>query len=301
MRGMVLWLLIPVILKKQSYIQDLIVALKWFSILYILIVIFCIISPEISIMVQGYIQGTYDRQTEYNLVGLNLLVFYFYFYLEDSVSKKSVFYTIVSTFIIYIILILIGNRTTIFSFVLLSTIYLFKNLKINRVLSFFLISTALIIVLFIASEQFLFWYDESLTQINDKDYNRVKALNYFWNDYSKSVWGYLFGNGFASTHSDFGKLFANNMYRGIYQSDIGLIGLWTQFGLLMVFTLLGLVRRGFKIAKNAPSLYLMSFHVVLANILFSAVTPEQIMFWVIFYSLLIQHENKNLISSQKFT
>jgi hypothetical protein len=294
MRGMVLWLLIPVILKKQSYIQDLIVALKWFSMLYILIVIFCVISPEISIMLQGYIKGTYDRQTEYNLMGLNLVVFYFYFYLKESVSRKSVFSTVSSTFVIYVILILIGNRTTIFSFVLLSTFYLFKNLKINRVLSFLLISTALTVVLYIASEQFLFWYDESLTQINDKDYNRVKALNYFWNDYSKSVWGYLFGNGFASTHSEFGKLFFNNMERGIFQSDLGLFGLWTQFGILMVITLLGLVKRGLKIWKRAPWIYLMSVHILIANIIFSAVTPEQIMFWVVFYCFIAAYKEKSV-------
>ncbi len=294
MRGMVLWLLIPVILKKQSYIQDLIVALKWFSILYVLIVIFCAISQEISIMFQGYVKGTYNTQTEYYLMGLNLVVFYFYFYLKESVSKKSVVFTAVSTLIIYVILILIGNRTTIFSFVILSTFFLFKNLKINRVLSFFLISTALTVVLYIASEQFLFWYDESLTQINDKDYNRVKALNYFWNDYSKSVWGYLFGNGFASTHSEFGKLYFNNMERGIFQSDLGLFGLWTQFGILMVITLLGLVKRGLKIWKRAPWIYLMSVHILIANIIFSAVTPEQIMFWVVFYCFIAAYKEKSV-------
>jgi hypothetical protein len=154
----------------------------------------------------------------------------------------------------------------------------------------------MLIIASTVSEQLDLWYEESTEQLSDEDYNRNKALNYLWNDFSRSYLGYVFGNGFASTHANFGKLMFSNMEEGIYQSDLGLFGLWTHFGLIIIFLIIKVIYGALRLRNKSLGILMMGIHVVLANILFSAITPEQILFWVIFIGV-IKIENFNLVNN----
>ena len=77
--------------------------------------------------------------------------------------------------------------------------------------------------------------DETSTQLQDEDYNRVKAFNYFVS-LRNGLLSFFMGNGFISGNVN--TIMADLRLEGIYNSDLGLIGLWHQFGLLFPLTVL---------------------------------------------------------------
>ena len=63
---------------------------------------------------------------------------------------------------------------------------------------------------------------------------RVKAASFFLSDFNKSNWAYLIGNG-APGSSGYGLRMSGIAERyGYFRSDLGLIGEYTQFGVLFV-------------------------------------------------------------------
>lgn len=73
---------------------------------------------------------------------------------------------------------------------------------------------------------------------------RLLAINYFMNDFMPADIAYIFGNGQDSINSPFGK-HVNMLKRvfGFYQSDIGIIGDYSKFGLLFVIAQLSIYGR----------------------------------------------------------
>ena len=83
--------------------------------------------------------------------------------------------------------------------------------------------------------------NETLMQLQDEDYNRVKAFNYF-TSLKNGPLSLFLGNGFISGNvSTYMEELRNE---GIFNSDLGLIGLWHQFGLLFPLSVLYYELRG---------------------------------------------------------
>jgi len=287
MRGMTTWFLLQITTRHSGMKEDLFVSLKWFTYLYIGLVILCFVSPQVSVIIEGLDKATGNIRDEHLLVGLNLVVLYYYWRLSRLQSLKVNVNRLIVFFIFFwFIFFLVGNRTTILTVTLLSCYFLFSLNKGNKILLIIGVGLIVFIVGTLVFERLELWYTEALEQVSDDDYNRNKALIYYLNDYSRSILGYIFGNGFASGRSDFGKLLFSNMDNGIFQSDLGLLGLWTHYGVLIIFLILRVLYSALKLKKVAIELFLMGWHVIIANILFSAITPEHILFWVIFISLI---------------
>jgi len=84
-------------------------------------------------------------------------------------------------------------------------------------------------------------YLETMDQLSNPDYNRIKALTYVFslpNGYPSI----LIGSGFIS--GTFSPLVSDLTKEGIYYSDIGMFALWHVYGLLPTVAILASVFRG---------------------------------------------------------
>lgn len=77
---------------------------------------------------------------------------------------------------------------------------------------------------------------ETETQLADSEYNRNKALAYFFSTTTQNLFTTVFGIGFISAHTS--PIMQNLMDNGIFNSDVGLIGFWNQYGIIPVIAIL---------------------------------------------------------------
>ena len=114
--------------------------------------------------------------------------------------------------------------------------------KASRRLAAEVIMVFFFIVFIVAAFSFVSGlFEETMGQLSDPDYNRVKSFNYFVS--GVNGWAsYLWGNGFISGHVS--SVVEQLQMEGIFHSDLGLMGFWHQFGIIPALTVLVYVFRG---------------------------------------------------------
>jgi hypothetical protein len=130
-----------------------------------------------------------------------------------------------------------GTRQVLLPAALITILSILFSRKVkSRPVILLLVATALIPVYFIFSDIFNAIVEVTQQQAASPQENiRVKAALFFLNEFTPNKLAYITGNGVPSTHSvygmrinDFKELF------GYFQSDIGIIGDYTKFGILIV-------------------------------------------------------------------
>lgn|GEM_PF-2173428 len=94
----------------------------------------------------------------------------------------------------------------------------------------------IVVFTYLAMDQIGMLIEETSSQVSDMDYNRNKAIVYMFSS-QRNLLTVVLGNGFISGHVD--SIIFDLQDRGIFHSDVGLIGMWHQFGLLSVFVIFG--------------------------------------------------------------
>lgn len=87
------------------------------------------------------------------------------------------------------------------------------------------------------------------------DYIRVIAGKYFLFDFSKDLISQIFGNGFPNFNSNLGKKIARLIDEGFFLEDIGIIGLYTQAGVIAVSAWLIIFYKSFKVSIPKEYIY----------------------------------------------
>jgi len=127
-----------------------------------------------------------------------------------------------------------------------------------------------VIVVFITRLTFDQWYtlfSQTTLELNNDDYNRVKAFNYFLFEANPHWINYFIGNGFLSAHAT--TLKANLMATGIYNSDMGFIGMWNYYGIIPIILYFVFIIKSF-ISKSIPFyVKAMAFHILLGSLTIS--------------------------------
>lgn len=176
---------------------------------------------------------------------------------------------------VFLVVFLVQNRTTLLATMAIVILAVFSNRSARkRLTAEVIMSVFAILLVLLASGYILGLVEETVTQLSDPDYNRVKAFTYFTsaeNGFMSIFWG----NGFISglVHPIVSQL----NQEGIYYSDMGMLGFWYQFGLFPVIVILGYVLKGLS-AKHS--------FVVRANALFILVGIFSISYFLRFqYSI----------------
>ena len=189
-------------------------------------------------------------------------------------------------FFLLAILILSDNRSYIFGSVIIGTYFfvikrnkypLFK--KQLYFASIFIISTY-----FLYDRVFLLLIETS-DQFNNLDYNRWKAFAVFSLGLNETWWSYIFGNGYASLNSLYGEYIHSLKLKGIYQSDLGLLGLWTIYGSFFVLLLFYYLYKIIKETRIPFYLKMYSIKIILTFWIYSFIYYHQIIFFMILFYL----------------
>ena len=139
------------------------------------------------------------------------------------------------------------------------------------------------------------WVDlteETISQLNNEDYNRVLAYNYYLFEANNNWITTVLGNGLLSTRV------TSQMYdlweAGIVNSDVGFIGYWNQLGLIPIFVFFVVIIKAL-VAKTCP----FFVKALGAHILGGALTmsyfgdPSTILWFSLFYYLFVYYTRIN--------
>ena len=297
-RGIYSFILFPAMLYAQPKEKDIFESLKWISYGTILVWIVSIFDPyEISNLSDEIVYRENGNSTKigFYVSGFRFVILYFYYILFRLLKKYSLEQLIAAIFFL-IFFLLFQNRSILIGAIAATLYFIWKFNSKYKILIFLI---AGILIAGIIIQTINIWttlWDQSVEQFGDKDYNRWKAFYYFLFDYSPNWFCYLFGNGFPSGgNSPLGNLMWLNFKNGIYASDLGMIGMWTSYGLIPIFVIYSLTFNILR--KKIYPLYLKFFamHICLAPIIFHFWAGEGVMLMVlIVYLYIYQTQFQNI-------
>ena len=167
--------------------------------------------------------------------GAGFLVIAYFIWLH-AFFKSYKFKYILLLIAALIVFVLLGTRQVLAAMLLLTIVFMLQSKVIkSRLLFFALIGIAIVPVYFLFQDIINSMLDLTVSQSQDAGSNvRVKAATYFLVDFNKSNWAYIIGNGAPGT-SGYTLRMADIAERyGYFRSDLGLIGEYTQYGVLFV-------------------------------------------------------------------
>lgn len=242
-RKMYTLLALPCLLYIRPGMKDIKRATYWFSYAYLAITLLDSYSPwEITSTRASWGSDPRSARHAYiddgdfvhRLEGMEFLGLAFIFSLND-LSHRRTTARFINSFALLAFMFLIQNRTVLLAAVLVS-LYFIIQYKGKKQLLWIVLGLFVTVFIAFTYGQWAALISETRSQIGNDDYNRVAAISYFVTEACSSWWCYLLGNGFLSAHvtSHVEEL----MQIGIYNSDVGFIGLWNQFGVIPLAALL---------------------------------------------------------------
>jgi len=229
------FILLPAILFVQPENNDIIKALKWISIGTIIIWGISVFNPNFVSIDERAIawhQSWENAPIGYYISGIYFVVLYLYFKIQEYINKFS-WDSFLQVSFLLVFFVLYNNRSLLLGIIPIFIYSIIKFKSKYKIIQIFILSSIIIVGITYSWNIFESFFQKTQNELNNSDYNRWKSLNYFFNEYSPNWFCYLFGNGFPSGgNSSFGNLMWDNFENGIYASDLGMIGMWTTYGLL---------------------------------------------------------------------
>lgn len=202
------------------------------------------------------------------VTGIHLVVLYTYFLIYKYIKHFTVKNFLTAFFWIGFVF-LYQNRSMMIGIIVA---FIYSLTKLKSKYKFLIIMGACFVAcvfIFYTWQIWLSLIEETSSQLNNKDYNRWKALNYYFTEYSPNIWCYILGNGMPSVNnSEFGNLYLYNMLRGIYISDIGMIGMWVNYGILPLIGIYYVLIRILLEKKIPLWMKFMSLHICIVPTIF---------------------------------
>ena len=158
-----------------------------------------------------------------------------FFYFLQQVKEKFTTKSMVKVLFLLFVMFIVENRSTLFPAILF-TLYTFVFIK-SKYKPIIWIAISIIGIFFVMHnlDVFTSLIEQTTEELGDQDYNRNKAWNYFIYMYSPHWLCYILGNGFLSAH--YSPIMQLLMEEGIYNSDVGFIGYWNQFGIIPIIAI----------------------------------------------------------------
>ena len=248
-RHMLYFCAFPVFIAIRPSEREIRSALYAFSVIYLVVVLVVSFVDNNLIPIPEYSAFLAHDGTDYVLTvqGFRYVVLGLIMALDRLMFKfntKNLFWMLFLFGIIFIV----QNRTSILVAIVVS-LFAVWDMKMSArklMLMTVIIAAALFMVVMTASQWGLL-YDETMTQLSDPDYNRIKSMNYMFAHRDGFI-RYILGDGFISGHVN--SLLVRLGADGIYHSDVGLFGMWNQYGLIPVITIIVCCIKGLAAPKS---------------------------------------------------
>lgn len=293
-REQIFWLIIPLIITIRPTEKDIVKALSIFALIFF---VMCFVKTYFP---QSYF---YDaaadikhglserRQIALAGGGFQLIVIPLYYYC-NQLSQKVDFKQFLYIFFLLIVIFIAQNRSTLFVAMIIVFYSIFKLRSKYKFLMTVLLILSLLVIFYVGYDSFEYLINSTHDELNDQDYNRNKAYLYFFSNPYINWVTIILGQGFLSQNAT--TLMADLMDMGIYNSDVGFIGFWNQFGILPVIAFLsstiGALRK-----KNIP-FYVKAFslHILLCSVTISYFgNPQSLLWYAFFFYLYIYNVEYN--------
>jgi len=292
-----LFVLLLVLLYVQPTIENIVKSLKWISIGTIIMWCVSIFKPQYILTYHEFSDERINNLTTelgFYIEGIEFVTFYLYFIIQKYIQSFSMKY-FMQAMILVLFFVMYHNRSMLIG-VILILMYSIFQIKSKYKLGLIILTGSFIWAGFIYTSDIWLSYIEKSQEFNDLEYNRWKALFYYFNEYSPNLFCYIFGNGMPSGgKSDFGNLMWENMEMGIYASDLGIIGMWTIYGLIPLIIIYSII---YKVLVNYHfplMLKFICFHILLVPTIFLFnCNPGIIFFCLIIYLFAYFNEHNKM-------
>ena len=220
--------------------------------------------------------------------GMTMAIFVLYYYydkIRDCANRVNVFYFALA----FVFLLAMSNRSNLFAAVItiVMSAMLVKSQNRSRIIAIVLLGA--VVSFFVLDSYWSSLLDETTNQVNNDDYNRNKALYYYLYEGSENFLTKILGNGFLSSRSS--RVMADLMDMGIYNSDMGFVGFWNQFGIIPVIIFIMMPILAIKNKVMPLYVKMIGSHILLCSysISYYGATSHAIIF-ILFYYLYIFHK-----------
>lgn len=268
------FMFLPAILFVQPTEKDIIKALKWISIGTIVVWVLVHFKTDIIKLdkekIDQFEMNNKDlsAKLEFYVTGIHLVVLYVYIKIYQYIKKFS-WDVFLEASLLLIFIILYQNRSMILGVipVFIYSMYKFKSTYKSTII--IVASIAIIVGVIYTSDVWKLMIENTQSNLGETDYNRWKALYYYFGYYSSNWFCYVFGNGYPSGgNSPLGNLMWANFEKGIFTSDLGMIGMWVDYGILPLIAIYGIIISILR--KNIYPLYLkfVCLHIVFVPTIF---------------------------------
>jgi hypothetical protein len=230
----------PILIALRPNEKELRTSLYAFSVLYLFICLYVtFIRPSLVPVVENreFVEsGNYMHV----LPGIRHVFLAFIFAFHRAI-RRGVVKNYGWLFFLFLVLFIAQNRTSLIAVFVVSAYVLFTMKMSSRklILMSILLVSALLMVVY-TSDQWGLLYKETVDQITNPEYNRIKSLIYMTR--RRSFLQYLLGEGFISANVN--PIIHVLQEGGIDHSDVGFIGLWHQFGVIPLVTVLVMTIKG---------------------------------------------------------
>jgi len=296
------FMFLPAILFVQPTEEDIIKALKWISIGTVVVWILVHFNSNIVKIDKESLEHfesekqDLSSKLEFYVNGIYFVVFYLYYKMNEYI-REFTWKNFIEASLFLIFIILYQNRSMILGVAPLFLYSMYKFRSESKTAIIATLSILLVVVIFFTSDIWVSMINTTQSNLNETDYNRWKSLAYYFYNYSPSWFCYLFGNGFPSGgNSQLGNLMWSNFTKGIYASDLGMIGMWVDYGLIPLIALYSIIINIIRHTYFPVYLKFICLHVLFVPTIFHFWANPGITFFVIIIYLqaLYTEQNKNL-------
>lgn len=240
-----LWLIVPLLFRMVPKEEEIVKVAYILTLLMWGVFFLRLIAPEFVSMDEETLTRMEESERTIYITGFTIASIPIYYYLgriREEFSAKH----LIPIMVCYAYLFAMQNRSLLFPITLFIG---FTLLQLRAKYRYAILVTFGVIGLFFIAHTIDTWmllFENATEEINDTDYNRNVALAYFFTS-NEHFLNDILGNGFISEKVS--DIMASNMEMGIFNSDVGFVGYWNQFGiipLIAIFWLLGyaIVKRG---------------------------------------------------------
>ncbi|MFO7977559.1 MAG: hypothetical protein R6U64_02765 [Bacteroidales bacterium] len=206
------------------------------------------------------------------LPGAGFLMLAYFKSLQEFLTRNKYKYLIIALVIFAVGGILSGTRQSLASLTLITLAFVFFNREVKSRL-FIVFIGALAGAALVA----LFWdIFQEMIQVTQQETGkprpnvRLMAARYFTDDFMPSKAAYIFGNGQDSMNSPYGqRVNLIKLIKGFYQSDVGIIGDYSKFGIFFVIGQLSIMARIIFGNLHPRISYIRYYFISLALVMFS--------------------------------
>jgi hypothetical protein len=241
------YLFLPSLFYLRPTDKEIVKAVSYYAIVYLaLYTIQAITLHPITVeweskSAEGIINFDTAKSTfGYLLPGYAILLFLLYYSIDKFARRTSLKNILLMSLMLFVFIVL-QNRGTLFFAVIVFLYAILRHLSKNRIITFIFFTIIVLLVFFITTSYWSSMLSRTTIDIKNPDYARWRAFFFFLFDYSPNWLCNILGNGFLSTKSSGGMFIKNLKSIGLYQSDLGLIGLWSWYGIIPLIVIYVLV------------------------------------------------------------